>query len=256
MRIVWWAFINHLLKTAQEQSSIKLKKGGNTSYPMVSYYIVPPWFFGYDVLFEFIFAVITLIVGIYAFRVYKLSQQEQPKFFSIAFLLVSVSYFAKSVFNFMVINALNGPASVFLRLNNVAAFNTLGMLLHILFFISGISLLVYMMLKIKSLKAYFLLTTTLCLSLIFNDDRGYVFYVLTSLLFIYLCWLYLANYIKNKQHRTLLVLSAFICLLIGHATYIFAETQPLPYVIGHFLELAAYLLILLNLILIVRKVRK
>jgi hypothetical protein len=52
------------------------------------------------------------------------------------------------------------------------------------------------------------------------------------------------------------VLLAFVFLLIGHATYIFAETGPLPYAIGHFLEFVAYSLILLNLILVVRKVRK
>lgn len=223
---------------------------------MASFYIVPPWFFGYDVVLELLFGVITLIVGLYAWKVYKLSSQDQPKYFSLAFILISISYFVKSVLNFMVIKQLNGPASVLLRLNDVTLFNTLGMLFHIIFFISGLVTLVYMTLKIKSFRTYSLLIIILCLSLIFNHHRGSVFYLLTSVLLLYLIGFYVYNYIKSKQHRTLIILAAFCFLLVGHGIFILSETAPLSYAIGHFAELGAYLLILLNLILIVRKVKK
>ena len=215
--------------------------------------LVPEWFFGYDILFEFAFAVITLIVGIYAFKIYKLSDQKQSKFFGIAFILISISYFIQSFLNLAIISKLNEGICKALRISSVNLFNSIGTYVHMIFFILGLITLTYMTLKIRSPKTYSLLSVVILLSLLFSSNKLYLFYLLSSVLLAYIWIHYLINYLKNKKPKTLLIFGAFVFLLFGSIHFIFSVNHGLYYVIGHFLELIAYLLILINLLLVVKK---
>lgn len=205
--------------------------------------LVPKWFFGYDIALELALAVITLIVSLYAFKIYKLSEQRQSKLFGIAFLFFSISYFIQSFLNICRI----------IKINNINIVNSIGVYTHINFFIIGLVTLTYMTLKIKSMKTYSLLLITMLLSLLFSANKIYLFYLLSSILLIYIIIHYFINYLKNKKPKALLVLIAFAFLLFGNIHFIFSINYGLYYVIGHFLELIAYLLILIDLILVVRK---
>jgi len=220
---------------------------------MANLYMVPNWFLGYDLILELAFAIISLIVSIYSFKIYRLSEQTQSKLFGIAFLFISISYFIQSFLNFTIISKLNENIRIILKIISVNVLNTIGIYAHILFFITGLITLTYMTLKIKSAKTYSLLFITIILSLVFSSNKLYLFYLLSSILLIYILIHYLTNYLKNKQSKTLLVLAAFAFLLFGSIHFIFAVNHSLYYVIGHSLELIAYLLILINLILVVRK---
>lgn len=220
---------------------------------MVNIYLAPRWFFGYDVMLELAFAVITLIVGIYAFKVYKLSGQRQSKLFGIAFLFISVSYFIQSFLNFAIISKLNEKICTALKINSVDVLNSIGLYAYMLFFITGLITLVYMTLRFKSVKTYSLSLIIIILSLLFTSNSLHLFYLLSSILLIYIFIHYFLNYLNNKKLNTLLILIAFAFLLFGHIHFIFSVDHGLYYVIGHFLEIIAYTLILINLILVVKK---
>ncbi len=220
---------------------------------MANIYLVPNWFLGYDILLELAFAIVSLIVGIYAFKIYKLSEQQESKLFSIAFFSISVSYFIQSFLNFAIISELNENISILLRINNINTMNNLGIFAHMIFFMAGLITLVYMTLRIRSVKAYSLLFIIIMLSLIFSLNKLYIFYLLSSVLLLYILIHYFKNYFESRKPRMLLVLVAFAFLLFGTIHFIFSLNHGLYYVIGHFLELIAYLLILTNLILVIRK---
>ena len=153
---------------------------------MVNIYLAPRWFFGYDVMLELAFAVITLIVGIYAFKVYKLSGQRQSKLFGIAFLFISVSYFIQSFLNFAIISKLNEKICTALKINSVDVLNSIGLYAYMLFFITGLITLVYMTLRFKSVKTYSLSLIIIILSLLFTSNSLHLFYLLSSILLIYI----------------------------------------------------------------------
>jgi len=58
---------------------------------------------------------------------------------------------------------------------------------------------------------------------------------------------------RRKQKKNLLVLLAFCFLLFGSVHFLVSVNHALFYVIGHFLELIAYVLILTNLLLLMKK---
>jgi hypothetical protein len=76
----------------------------------------------------------------------------------------------------------------------------------------------------------------------------YVFYMVSSILLIFILIQLIANYMKNKQARQLFVIVGFAFLLFGRAHFVLAVNHSLFYAIGHILELFAYALILANLL--------
>jgi hypothetical protein len=215
--------------------------------------MVPSWFFNYGMLFELAFAIITLIVGIFAFKIHKLSEQKSAKLFGISFIFISLHYFIQSLLNFSILSTLNQNVCNLMKIDSVNSLNIMGAYSHMLFFIIGLATLTYMTLKIKNKTAYTLLLAITLVSIIFSENKLLLFYATASTFLIFITIHYIKNYLKNKQIRTLFILIAFIFLLFGNLHFIFSVNHATYYVIGHFLELIAYLLILLNFILVQKK---
>jgi len=223
---------------------------------MINLFSIPEWFFGYDVAFELFFAVITLIVSLYAFKVYKLSNQNQTRLFGFAFLSFSISYFIQSILNYTIISEMAQTICNVVKIQSVDTLNLLGTSTHIFFFIIGLVTLAYMTLNIESKKTYFLLLASSLLSFFIVANKISWFYVFSSLLLIFISMHYLSNFIKNKKPKTFIVFLAFLFLLFGHIHFIFSINHIISYVIGHFLELVAYILILINLVLVLKNGKK
>ena len=218
-----------------------------------SMYFSPEWFFGYDIVLELLFMLIILSVSYYSLKVYKVSGQREAKLFSLAFFFIAASYFVQSVVIFSIISTLNQTMSLALKLMRVEAINITGFFFQRFLFLLGLVTLIYMILKVKDRGLYFLLVILTVIPLLLVPDISFTFYLLSSIFLVYISSHYLVNYFRHKQKKTLLVLTAFLFLLFGSIHFIFSVNHSLFYVIGHFLELIAYALILINLLLVVRK---
>ena len=217
---------------------------------------IPHWFFGLDVIFELAFAIITFLVAMYAFRVSKISGQNQPRLFGWAFIFFSISYLIQSFFNFAVISKVGESICNSIKVQNVSTLNALGMYFYMIFFMIGLVTLTYMTLKIRSPKTYLMVLVISLLSIIISLNKIYLFYFLSSLMLIFIVSHYVRNFYNNRKGKTLLVLIAFIFLLFGHIHFLISVNHELFYVIGHFFGLIAYFLILINLILVFKNGKK
>ena len=220
---------------------------------MADIFLVPQWFYGYDVALELLFALITLAVGLVALKVHRLSNQKTAKLFGHSFLLISASYLFKSVMNFLILPQLKGGECVTCRISDILLYNNIGMIGYMVLFVAGLGTIAYMTLKIDNWKAHTLLLLVLSLAIVFSINKVYIFYLLSSILLVYILGCYLYNHIKNKQHKAILIIIAFGLLLFGSIHFLFSVNHALFYVIGHMLELVAYALVLLNLLLAMRK---
>ncbi|MDP2926408.1 MAG: hypothetical protein Q8N99_08575 [Nanoarchaeota archaeon] len=223
---------------------------------MANILLSPQWFFGYDIIFELAFAIISLLVCFISYKIYKLTEENSLKLFGISFLFISISYFIQSFFNFAIYSELSKNVVSLLSLSDINFFNLLGVYTNIIFFSLGLITLVYMTLKIKSPKTYSLLVIIPIFLLFMGCNKLYLYYALTSILLIYIAIYYFSNYINKRNLKSLLVFIAFDFLLFGQIHFIFSINHVLYYILGHFLELIAYLLILINLILIHKNGKK
>ena len=193
----------------------------------------PEWFTGYDILFELFFAIISLIIAFFAYRIYTMSEQRPVKLLSTSFLLISLSYAARSL----------------------PFFDDFSIYAHMVLFLTGLSIL--LTISIKPQKAMLatlsvLITITLG-SLVLISNTLLAYYILSSVYLAIISWHFIQNYLSNRQTKTLLVALAFIFLFFGSFHFFMSVNHELFYVIGYFLELAAYLMILTNLYLVLKQ---
>lgn len=218
---------------------------------MMNYAIVPHWFAGYNAVLEILFFAISFLVGTYALKIYRLSGQRQLKLFGISFLLISASYFIQSVLNFLSRYSMAGGCNM-QSMSSMHTLNIAGIYAHMLLFIIGLVTLAYMTLKIKDLTPYFLFAAIAIGALFLSSSKLYFFYVISSILLVYISFFYLRNYLQSKKASALVVFIGFLFLLFAKMHFIFSVDHGAFYVAGHLLEFIAYALILTNFINVIR----
>jgi len=203
-------------------------------------HLYPFWFLGAHTIFQLIFTVMTLVIGIYSSKVYSLTKKRNVKLFSIAFFLFSLHYFIESVLNILThFNILTGNESLIT-----------GTYSHMLIFSMGLIVLLYLTLGFKKTSTFALMSVITLTIVFFSKSKLDTFYLLASIFLIYISYFYLKNYLKNKDRTSLVSFIAFVFLLFGYIHYFFSVNHEFFYALAHFFELFAYGLILLNLKLI------
>ena len=209
-------------------------------------YFLPQWFIMYGLGLELVFAIITFLVALYAYKVYKLTSQKEHKLFSLGFLLVSFSYICWFILNLFALIELNDNLLT-LEIGNAVKLINLGAYLHILFSLLGLIFLVYTSLKVKRAGIFVLISSLTIFSILLTDRKALMFYFLSSILVLYLVAHYFLEYRKKKNIRLIVMSSAFFFLFLGTFELIFTSRYSEDYVVGHIFILISYLIILLNL---------
>ena len=210
----------------------------------------PSWFFGYDVFFEFFFFIISLVIALYALKVYRTTGQKLPKYFGFGFLLVAGSYLVQAVSNYLVYSKLNSQICIMANLSSVSTIDSIGTYSHMVFMISGLVMLLFVSLKSEKQRTLWILLLASLIAIGLSNNETYTFYLLSSIYLAFIAWHFIENYLKNRQTTTLTVALAFIFLGFGTFHFLISVNHELFYVIGHILGLCAYIMILINWYLI------
>lgn len=234
---------------------------------MFRLFFTPGWFNGYDLLFNSIGLVVALLIAAYSWRVYKFNNENRFMYFSLAFLLVSVSlafkiftsgvlyYYPVRETVYQVIGSAAGP-----RLKYSALFYRAGF-----FFQMASMLLAWLVIFLVSQKSRARLTKfyeisqiglfmylLLLVSIISNFDYK-VFYLTSSVLLSLIVLNYYKNYLTTKKNSALKVMTAFLFILAGNLISIFVFLQNGSYVVGELLTLVGFLILLQTYRRVVRR---
>ncbi|MEK6955026.1 MAG: hypothetical protein AABW52_00040 [Nanoarchaeota archaeon] len=214
-------------------------------------YVIPEWFFGYDIALNLLFGIITLIVSLYAFKVYKLSSLKQSKLFGLSFSFISISYFIQSFLTIILLSRLH--VNKIISLASFTTWYNLALSLHILLFILGLVTLVYMTLNVNSKKIFSMILLLSLSTFLFTNDALHLFHFISAIVLVFIFYHYMLNLLNKKSLKNLLVTSSFGLIFISRIIFMVAVDYSIYYVIGDIIVLVAYLLILINLIIIIGK---
>jgi len=234
---------------------------------MFRLFFTPGWFNGYDLLFSSVGLLVALLIAAYSWRIYKFNKENRFMYFSLAFLLVSLSlafkiftsgvlyYYPVRETVYQVLGSAAGP-----RLKYSALFYRAGF-----FFQMASMLLAWLVIFLVSQKSRARLTKfyevsqmglfaylLLLVSVISNFDYK-VFYLTCSVLLSLIVLNYYKNYLTTQKSSALKVMAAFMLILAGNLTSIFVFLQNGSYVIGEILTLAGFLMLLQTYRQVVRK---
>jgi hypothetical protein len=223
------------------------------AYFMQTLNLAPSWFFGYVVLFEALFAIVALVISLFARKVYNETDERQALLLHLSFMLISFSYFVQTILNLMIYYRLTESMPQMSVLYSVIVIGTIGIYSRIFLMMAGLLLLLFMTLKSRSSRTLWIIFTTSMLAIVLSANIVLSYYVLSSAILLFISWHFISNYFSNKQAKTLLIAFAFMLLFFGNFHFLLSVKQSSLSIIGHLLELAAYALILANLYLVLKK---
>lgn len=210
-------------------------------------YIVPRWFFGFDIAMELIFAVIAITLAFFAYKVYKITEQKETKLFSIAFSLISLSYIVWAGINAFFLDKISDEF-LEISLQNLLSINYLFTLLHMCLFILGILTLAYATLDLKNGgRAYYIIAGLALVALVSSSLPWITYQIIAIFLLSAIVYHYAVDHMCYSNKKARPVFLAFILLLLSRIDFLFAAKSATAYIFGHILELAAYVLILVSL---------
>ncbi|RJQ16946.1 hypothetical protein C4573_02695 [Candidatus Woesearchaeota archaeon] len=221
---------------------------------MAMLFIKPLWFQGFDIALEIIFAVITIAVSIIAFKLYRLTSERRIKLLATSFLLMALAYVVLFITNIAtLVTVVKAPVIFWESLQKLIILNNVGVYLYIVLFLAGLTAILYMTLNVYQTRIYWLLLLPLLIALVFILNKLFLFYIFSSLILIFIVWYYFKCFRVNRHTSNTIIFVAFFFLFLGRVHFIFSINNALFYVLGHFLELIAYLLILFNLLIAMKK---
>ncbi len=218
---------------------------------MTQFYLIPQWFFGYDIALEIFFGVITLLISLYSFRIYRLSCQRECRILGWGFLSIALGYFTWSALNIYVSSQLNAPG-LEIPLRHITSIATLAAWAHIGFLVAGAATLAYMTLPSRSERSYVVFVTLSLLVVVFALKKALAFYFVSSFLMLIVISHYFVVYMRHRHRGTLLMFFAFLFVFLGNVDFIFATLHPLHYFVGHVFHLIGYLFALASLLSLLR----
>lgn len=209
-------------------------------------YSLPKWFIIYSIGFEFVFAFITLLVAIYAYKIYRISCQNEHKLFSLGFFSISFSYVMWFLLNLSALFELNESTSA-LNITNAINYINLGAYAYMIFFLVGLVILTYITLKVDSNKTLALISSIIFLSIFLASNKGSLFYSFSAILVLFLGIHYFMEYLDKRNPRLAVMLAAFIFLFLGMVDLLLTSFNSVYFVVGHLFMVISFVLILFNL---------
>ncbi|PIN91228.1 hypothetical protein COU61_02365 [Candidatus Pacearchaeota archaeon CG10_big_fil_rev_8_21_14_0_10_35_13] len=213
---------------------------------------MPEWFLNLSLIFQLLLTIISLGIGIVSLRINSYCKSREYKLFGAGFILIALSYVFWTGLNLFVLTRIREGVEA-LELTTIATIGAVMLYTYFLLFIIGLITLTYLNLDIKGIRAYLLLVALGILPVILSTEKALAFFIITALLILFMTTHYLRVYQKKKTVNRLMTLSAFALLFISRIDYFYSNTNHIHYVLGHSIEIIAYLLLLINLVLAMKK---
>jgi len=218
-------------------------------------------FYGIDTFIEFLTILVSLSVSFYSFRVYKLIKDKHYKWFSLAFLLLGISFIFKILSNITFLHKFEVQEANFVftfmsHLKSMEIVNFFSFVFYKTFHLIGFLLLFLILSKNeernKNILFFYLSLIVVLFSIYFN----FVFHITLVFILIYLTLYFYENYKKVENINAFLVFMSFLIILTSHLFFIFSDVNTLFYLFGEVLLLIGFMCLLTNQIRLKIKSKK
>ena len=216
----------------------------------------PAWFYGMDAVIQLFGAIVALTLAFYGYKAYKLSKDRKYLLFTVAFLLLSLD---------LIIYALLIPASFayysFYSDVYVGVLLQFARLMNFVFITATLlayTLLIAVYSKIDRVDTIALVSVlTIIISGFIYRYQSFTGFNLVSVLLLTFIMAYTChNCVTRKTRSSTSVFAAFILLALGHLFFVGAGVSSIAFLLGHVLQLAGYLSLLVGLLYMIGKKKK
>jgi hypothetical protein len=222
---------------------------------MAHLYSVPDWFLEINLAFHLVFIIVSALVALYAYRIYKLSGQRELKLFSLSFAFLSLSHLVE-VFISIFFLSVSGTDVHPLIIQRIPDVQNISVAFYILFFILGLVTLLYTTLKIKRLRVYTLLIVLTFAAINYSFNKPIMIYLISSLFLLFVNYHYLMEYREKRNCNLFLVFVGITALFLSNLLLLLEPNSILTYVSSNTIELIGYIFIAFSLLKVIKDGKK
>ena len=216
----------------------------------------PSWFSGMAISLELLFAIVTMLIALFAYRAYKVVQERDVLLFGIAFFSIGLGYLQEVIYNASQLFSLTryslspiiGPVANTMNIGFMVA------LIHMITFIFGLSLLVYLILPRRNKKLFVIIAGLGLIGLFTSSNIVLTFFLINSLMLLALTLHYYQLFLKKNSKSSLYNFIGFGSIFLGQLQLAIATQEfSTLYIASHITTLFGFILLLLNLFRVMRK---
>ena len=123
-------------------------------------------------------------------------------------------------------------------------------------YVLGLSTLAYTVVKVHKRSLFILIFSLSFLGIGLSSDITLSFFLITSIIFVFLSASYLKEYMLKKNIYTLTTFVAFLFLTLANIQFLFSTLNSWFYITGHLSAFIGYLLIFISLATIIKNGRQ
>ena len=226
---------------------------------MFRLFFTPVWFNGWDLIFNLVGLLVTLLISAYSWRIYQINKENKFAYLSLAFILLSLGLLFKTFTSSVVyFTPIRDTVADILRpvvgksLVYSLVYYRAGFFFQMITTLSGWLLIFFISQKSRArLRKYHEVTQIalfiylVVLVSIISNFRYSVFYTTSTVLLGLITLNYYKNYLNtNRNSKAFLVMFSFLLILLGHFFLLFVSLSGGLYVIGEAIVVLGFLLLL------------
>lgn len=209
----------------------------------------PDWFLGFDSLLEFLTTLIAFFIGLYSYKVFRISKVRKYFYLGFSFLAIALAYLAKAFVNILIYLEASRQGAWSIKLQNIAVLNDIGSIMYVALILIAYITLIALALKIKDMRVLSLLVVTAVLATIVGTSSLLFFNVISFIFLLYIIPYFYRHYKESRDTHSKMVLVSFMLIALSHLCFVLLLTgHQLFYVYGEIAQLFGYLGLLINLI--------
>jgi len=215
----------------------------------------PSWFYGYDAIFDIISLLVCLLVFYFSYRVFKVLGNKNYRIVSYSFVMIAASFVIKLISNMVFYNSLvrDVVTGVIQGVARERVVYVSGVFFYQFFFLASLCLLFWLTLKVKDKRVLLLLVFFSGVSTLLNPFLFSVFHIAATVILFFVFTFFHHNYSQNATPNTFQVMTAFLLIFLSQLSFVFISLTQIAYVLGEFLQLFGYSLLLINCVSILKK---
>lgn len=214
---------------------------------------VPTWFYGVNALLELVATLACFLIFYFALKVYRLTEEKKYRFFSLAFLLLGISFLARTLLHLLIF-----PLDATSIINKIQGTINYGSPFYMLLTLAAYLIISAVCIKIQRRKIISILFLISLIGLLFSTHPMINFHFISIVLLLYIISHFIKNYTRKQTLSSLMTLTSFLFILGGHVLFamiIFDVVWGtyLVYLLAHLFQLIGYCGLLLTVAKVLTK---
>lgn len=217
---------------------------------MIQFVTGPSWFSGYDIIFDIISVIVATLVMLSFYKIYKYTNDGKFMIFSLSFLLIAASEFAKvfrssQVYYDILQSKTVGTLTIIVhQIHTGSLLIFCGNFISRTLFLLGLLGMFYTFNRTENRMPYYIIIYFILLTSLLSSQYYYVFHLTAAIFLLFIVRHGLINHSIKKNKASLLIAASFILLLISRIFFIFVAYDRVAYVFAEITQLAAFLTML------------